>query len=265
MVRKRPAVEHFQRRRRDACGGDGGDGAGRVVDRFENAQQRRRHFRLAQQLHRDRGGDADGAFRAHEESRHVVATGLGRLAAELHDVAVGHHDFHAGHVIHRDAVHQGVRPAGIFGDVAADGAGLLAGRIGREVEAKMRNVLGELQIHHAGLHHGALVFDIDFEDAVHAREGDNDAALLRDRAAAQSGSRAASHDRNAGRRRHAHDLGNLLRILREDDSAGRALANARVVLVQHQVFGTVEDGVTSGNLAEVVDDSGQAHGETAPV
>ena len=167
---QRPAVEHFQRRRRDARGGDRGDRARRIVNRFENAQQRCSQFRLAQQLHRDGSRDADGAFRADEESRQVVAAGLGRLAAKLHDVAVRQHDFHAGHVIHRDAVHQRVRSAGILGNIAADSAGLLAGRIGREVQAKMRDMFGELKIHYAGLHHRALILGIDFQDAVHARE-----------------------------------------------------------------------------------------------
>ena len=165
------------------------------------AQQRRRLLRLAQQLHRNRRGDADRAFRADEESGQIVAAGFGRFAAEVHDFAAGQHHFHPGHVIDGDAVHQRVRAAGIFRDIAADSAGFLAGRIGREIQPEMRDVFRELQIDHARLHHRAHVFRVDFEDAVHARENDDKSALGRDRAAAQSGARAARHHgKCAGRR-----------------------------------------------------------------
>ena len=131
-----------------------------------------------------------------KKAGHVVAVGLGRLAAELHDLAAGHHHLHSGNVVYGDAMHQGVRAAGILRDIAADGAGLLAGGIGREVQPEMRDMFRELQVDHAGLHHRALVLNVNFQDAVHAREGDHDAALLQNRAAAQSGTSAARHHGN---------------------------------------------------------------------
>ena len=51
-----------------------------------------------------------------------------------HHLAVGQHQLDAEHVIGRDAVLERVRPAGVLGDVAADGAGRLAGGIGRVEE-----------------------------------------------------------------------------------------------------------------------------------
>ena len=129
--------------------------------------------------------------------------GFGSLAAELHDLSAGQHDLNAGDVIHRDAMHQGVRSAGIFRDIAADGAGLLAGGIGREIQPEVRNMLGELQIDHARLHDRALVVGINFEHAIHSREGDHDASGMRDRAAAQTGACAARHDRNSRPQRPA--------------------------------------------------------------
>ncbi len=113
----------------------------------------------------------------------------------MHDLAAGQHHFDSSDVIHRDAIHQGVGAAGVFGDVAADGAGLLAGGIGREVEPEMRDMLRELQVDHPGLHYGALVLNVNLENAVHAREGDDNAALLRDRAATQSRACPARHHR----------------------------------------------------------------------
>ena len=94
------------------------------------------------------------------------------------------------------AIGQSVRTAGILGDVAADGAGALAGWIGRVKVAAALNGERDVQIDHAGLDNGALIVEVDFEDAVHAREGDHEPALERDRAAGQSGARAAADHRH---------------------------------------------------------------------
>ena len=60
---------------------------------------------------------------------------LVRAAAEAHDRAVGEDDFQAEHVIAGDAVFQAARPAGVGGDVAADGTVRPAGGIGRIKQA----------------------------------------------------------------------------------------------------------------------------------
>ena len=75
-------------------------------------------------------------------------------------------------MIGRDAIGQRVRTAGVFGNVAADSAGALAGGIGRVEVAEGLHRERDIQIDHAGLHHRALVLEIDFEDPVHAREAD---------------------------------------------------------------------------------------------
>ena len=90
-----------------------------------------------------------------------------------------------------------MRPAGIFADVSADGAGALAGRIGRVEIAVGFDRQRHVEIHHARLHHGALIGQIDFKNPVHARKGDHDSAGARDGAAAQAGSRAAADDGNS--------------------------------------------------------------------
>ena len=91
-----------------------------------------------------------------------------------------------------DAVSERVRAAGIFRDVAADGAGFLAGRIGGEMQSGMGDGGAEVGIHDAGLHGGALVFDVNFEDAIHARENCEDAAFARERAAGEACAGAAA-------------------------------------------------------------------------
>ena len=76
-----------------------------------------------------------------------------------------------------DAVRKRVRAAGIFGDVAADGACFLAGRIGREMQAGVGYGGAEIGIHYAGLDGGAFVFDVNFQDAIHARKNCEDATF----------------------------------------------------------------------------------------
>ena len=71
--------------------------------------------------------------------------------AEPDDGRVGQHDLELDDVIGGDAVLEAVRPAGVLGDVAADGAGRLAGGIGDVVQAVRRDRLGEPRVHHAGL------------------------------------------------------------------------------------------------------------------
>jgi len=80
-----------------------------------------------------------------------------------------------------------MRAAGVLGDVAADRADDLARRIGRVVAAERRHPLRDRKVGHAGLDNRAQVGDVHFEDAVHAREADEDAILHRERAAGQPG------------------------------------------------------------------------------
>ena len=89
------------------------------------------------------------------------------------------------------AVLQAMRAAGIFGDVAADAADRLRGGIGRVEIALRLDAAGDVQIDDAGLDDDAGVGEIDFEDAVHAREADDDAVFDGQRAAAQAGAGAA--------------------------------------------------------------------------
>ncbi len=60
------------------------------------------------------------------------------LAADANDFAVGKNEFESGDMIGGDAVGEGVRAAGVFGDVAADGAGFPTGRVGGGRAARRR-------------------------------------------------------------------------------------------------------------------------------
>ena len=107
----------------------------RVVDGQDGLD----HLRLAHQPHDDLGHQRHGAFRAGQQAGQIVAGQIGFLAAGGDDGAIRQHDFQAQHVIGGDAVGQRVRAAGVLRHVAADGAGALAGGIGRvEITVRLR-------------------------------------------------------------------------------------------------------------------------------
>src|ERR1051325_10330531 len=85
--------------------------------------------------------------------------------------------------------------AGIFGNVPTDCAGLLAGWIRREIQSIFFDRARELKIHHARLYYGSLIRKIDFEDTVHPRKGDHQAAAPRERSAGEPGAGASAYNR----------------------------------------------------------------------
>ena len=89
-----------------------------------------------------------------------------------------------------------MRPAGIGGDIAANGAGPLAGGIGGEVVAVRLEVVGKPEIDDAGLDDGEAIAVVHFEDALHARQGDDDAAADGQTAAGQGSAGAAGEKRD---------------------------------------------------------------------
>ena len=111
----------------------------------------------------------------------------GAARAEPDEFAGGKDDLAAENVRGGEAVLEAVRAAGVFGDVAADGADDLRGGIGRVEEAVRLRRLGDLGVDDAGFDDDALVGDVDGEDAVHAGEADDDAAGGGQRAAAEAG------------------------------------------------------------------------------
>ena len=175
----------------------------------------------------------------------VVARRLDRLPADAHDFAIGQDQFQAGHVIRRHAVGKRVRPAGIFGNVSADRARSLARRIGREIQAQMLDGAREVEIHDAGLNDGAQICRVDFENAIHARKSDDDAAVARDRSSGKSRARAAPHQRSLITICETHDFSDFARIAGKDDAFGRTELHRAVILVEHQIFGLRQHSLRS--------------------
>ena len=101
---------------------------------------------LAQDAHRRLGDDAELALRAGDQAEQVVAGASRCVAADLDHRAVDQHHRHAEQVVGGDAVFQAMRAARVHADVAGDGAGELARRIGRVEEALMRDRAGDAEI-----------------------------------------------------------------------------------------------------------------------
>ena len=123
-------------------------------------------------------------------------------------------------VVDGDAVLERVRPAGVRGHVAADRAGPLARRVGGVVIAAALSWRWSGQVDDARLDDGVAVAGVDFEDPLHAREGDHHAAADRQAAAGQARARAARDERHVRARAAAHDLRPPARSIGEDDDVG---------------------------------------------
>jgi len=241
---KRPAVEHFAGGGSDAARGDVGDGFAGVVHCFENGEERFDRFGLARQLDGDFGDESERAFGADEETGEIVGAGVALLAADADDFSVGREDeFKSGDVIGGDAVRECVRAAGVFGDVAADGGGFLAGGIRCEVEASVFDSPGNVEVYDAGLDDSALIIEIEFENAIHAREDEHESAGTGERTAGEAGAGAATEDGHVVLGGEADNLGDFGGGAREGDEVGAPFFDGAVVFVEDEVFGTGEYGV----------------------
>jgi hypothetical protein len=67
--------------------------------------------------------------------------------------------------------------AGVLSDVAADGAGRLAGRIGNVVKAKVGDCARDVRIYNARLNDGDAIRLVNLQDPAHARQLNHDALI----------------------------------------------------------------------------------------
>src|SRR5260370_40796132 len=133
-----PTIEHFARSRNNSPRGEIHDAIGAILERIVYREKRAHVFGQAQEPYGDFGDQCEGSFRTDHEAGQIVAGRLAGSSAELDDLGVRHDQFQAGDVVGCDAVSECVRPAGIFGDIAAYSAGLLTGRIRSEVPTVLR-------------------------------------------------------------------------------------------------------------------------------
>ena len=189
-------VHHFDGGGKHAGGDDAADGGAGFVGVGESGEESLHAFGALDDAENHFGGDAECAFGADEDAEEIVAGSVESFSAEVDERAVGENDFEAEDVRGGETVFEAVGAAGVFGDVAADAADGLRGGIGGVEIALREDAGGDVEIDDAGLDDDAGVGEIDFEDAVHAREADDDAVFDGERAAAEAGAGAAGDEGN---------------------------------------------------------------------
>ena len=201
----RKPVHHLDRRRQYSRGDDLAHRAAGVMRGVKRGNQNLYPLRPLHQPQNNFGSNPQRAFRTNENPAQIVPRSVRRFAPEVHQRTVRQHHFQPAHMSGGKAIFQAVRAAGILSHVSADAADLLRRRIRRiEIVARGRRG-GDVEIDDPRFHHHDPVFQIHFENSVHAVHADYHPALDRQRPAAQSSARASRHKRNAVLMAHAED------------------------------------------------------------
>ena len=138
--------------------------------------------------------------------REVVAGHvLAELAAQADGLARGQDGLEPRHVARGDAVLHRLAAPRVLGHVAAHEAGLEAHGVARVPQAVLLQGLVDGVRDDARLGHDHEVLEVDLEDAVHALEGEDDAAQRGHAAAREAGAGPARRDRDAALAREGHD------------------------------------------------------------
>ena len=195
-----------------------------MVEFPEDRQQRLHRLGSGQQPDGNLGHDAERSLRADHHAAQVVTVPISRLAADPLDRSVGQDDLKSEHVIGGNPVCETVRTTRVLGHVAADRACLLAGGIGRVVEAVLGDGVGQVDVDEPRLDHRYAVLGVDLQDPGHPRKGHQDAAVLGDRAAAQAGTGAPRHDREIVAASNPDHLRDLFRRGWKHDGRGQRLS-----------------------------------------
>ena len=222
---------------------------------LEAEQHRARALCRLEQPHGDLGDDAELAFRSDDQSEEIVAGRIEARAANIDDLAVHQHDADAEHVIGGDAVFQAMRAAGIGGDIAADGAGDLARRVGRVEIAVAGDRIGDGRIGDAGLDMRHAVGEVDGEHLAHARETQHDRVFERQGPSGERGACPARHDLDVVLLAKAEDGAHLLGILRQHDGKRQAaIGGERVGLEGAPPFLIGNQDRAGSNLLQLLQD-----------
>ena len=91
--------------------------------------------RTWQEFDGDLGDDTEQAFGTGNQRQQVVTGRVKSFASDFQQLAFDRDEANLHDVMHGQAIFQAMYTAGIFGDVATDRAGDLAGRVGRVVQA----------------------------------------------------------------------------------------------------------------------------------
>ncbi len=127
-----------------------------------------------------------------------------------------------------------MRTTGIFRYVSANGASALAGRVGSKEITERRDRQCDIQVDHARLHHRTLILQINFEDAIHARESNYHAARAWNGAAAKTRTGSSAYNRQPVLPGDLDQRHYVFRRAREDHKIRQSLIHAAVIFIQLQ-------------------------------
>ena len=131
-----------------------------------------------------------------------------------------------------------MRSARVEGYISADRADQLARWIGRVIETVRLDRLGHLQVDHPGLNDGDPLARVDPQDAVETIQPDDNSIFHRQGAAGETGSAAASHERNTVAIAGAHRGHHLRRTLGKNNGPGTRLEGGQGIgLIRGQLRG----------------------------
>jgi len=129
-----------------------------------------------------------------------------------------------------------MHPASVLGDITADAARDLRGRIGGIVETLRRGGLGNGQVADPRLDPRGAIERIDGEDAIQPGKNQQDPVGDRQRAAGQTGARAARHHRNASLMTEPQHRLDLFDVLRQDHQPGRLPDHRQAITLEGPQF-----------------------------
>ncbi len=213
-------VHHLERRRHQSRRHDGRYHVPAVLERIAHGQHGLDRLRFAEDTENGGGRYPQGPLASHEDSGQIEAGRIGILTAQPDDLAVGEHYLDPEHVIGGDAVLEAMGPARVLGDVAAQRARLLAGRIGGVVVAERGEDRGDVQIEDAHLDGHPLIRQIDLEHLAHPAHLEDYGAVEGERPAAQVRPAAPGHEGDALAREDLEHGGDFLGGAHEDDGPG---------------------------------------------
>ena len=245
------AVHHFESGGDDAGGNHRRHRVAGFAQLVKAGHDAARQLRLGYQLDGDFGGHGQHAFAADNNAEQVVARRVQRVAAELDFIALDGEAAHLEHVMNCQPVFEAVHAARVFSHVAAYGAGDLARRVWRVVQAQRRGRFRNSQVAHAALHHGCAAGGIHFQNLVELGQRERHAQLVRHGAARQAGARAARHHRHAQRvAGFEHALHLRIGLWQHHHQRPLAVSRQAVAFVGCGVFRRPQQGVLRHHLLQ---------------
>ena len=230
-----PLIHQFHGRGNHPGGDDAADGVGGIVDRVEDGPHRAVVLRVGCQADPDLGDDAQGAFAPHQQTDEVELRGVVDRP-EREDRAVAQHRFQAQHVVEGYPVFERVRSAGIGAHVTADGAGRLAGGVGRVMISGPGEGTSQLEVGYARLRYGEAIAEVDLDDLFHSGQHHHHAAPDRQTSSGQTRPGPTRNYRHVVLVGKLDDFGNLLGRPGKDHYVRPVLLDReRVALVDRQV------------------------------